>query len=284
MNIRKKTVENPGVKYVFLDIDGTLVDGNGVVPKSAADAISKARSAGHKIFICSGRSRCEMHANIMSVPLDGIVGSAGAYVEIDGEVIFHRPMTQEMNKRLFEYFVPKNMSIFVETNYELLVNDIGLDYVNRHIKWCKEHNEPYDKDLFDLAKPLADVDHPEQLGINKMLFVTNDYTLEQVKADMSDEFTVVDSGIRLPGNSGELSELGMNKGKGIECVLRYFNADVTDTIGIGDGENDIEMLRACGVGTAMGNANPVLKEIADYVTTDVDKDGLRNAFIHYGLI
>ena len=271
-------------KYVFLDIDGTLVDGNGIIPESAADAIIKARENGHKILICSGRSRCEMHDNIMSVPLDGIVGSAGAYVEIDGKVVFHRPMTPEMNKRLFEYFEPKKMSIFIETNYELLVNDIGLAYVNEHIEWCKAHNEPYDKELFDLAEPLADTPHPEQLGINKMLFVTNDYTLDQVKADMSDEFTVVDSGIRLPGNSGELSELGMNKGVGIDFVLKYFGADVTDTIGIGDGENDMEMLKACGVGIAMGNANPILREIADYVTTDVYDDGLKNAFIHYGLI
>ena len=271
-------------KYVFLDIDGTLVDGNGVVPESAFEAIVRAREHGHKIFICSGRSRCEMHDNIMSVPLDGIVGSAGAYVELDGKMVFHRPMTPDMNRKLFDYFKPKNMAIFVETNYELLVNDIGLEYVNEHIKWCKAHNEPYDKQLFDLAEPLDSIEHPEQLGINKMLFVTNDYTLDQVKADMSDEFTVVDSGIRLPGNSGELSEPGMNKGVGIEYVLNHFGADVTDAIGIGDGENDMEMLKACGVGIAMGNANPVLKGIADYVTTDVDKDGLKNAFEHYGLI
>ena len=271
-------------KYVFLDIDGTLVDGNGVIPESAAQAIDIARKNGHKVFICSGRSRCEMHANIMSVPLDGIIGSAGAYVEVDGRVIFHRPMTTEMNKKLFDYFEPKKMSIFVETNYDLLVNDIGLSYVNKHIEWCKAHGEPYDKDLFDLAKPLSEVKRPEQLGINKMLFVSNDYTLEQVKADLSDEFTVVDSGIRLPGNSGELSEPYMNKGKGIECILSHFGADVADAIGIGDGENDIEMLRCCGIGIAMGNSNPILKDIADHVTTDVDKDGLKNAFEHYGLI
>ena len=146
-----------------------------------------------------------------------------------GRWFFTVPCPPDMNRKLFDYFKPKNMAIFVETNYELLVNDIGLEYVNEHIKWCKAHNEPYDKQLFDLAEPLDSIEHPEQLGINKMLFVTN-------------------------------------------------------TIGIGDGENDMEMLKACGVGIAMGNANPVLKEIADYVTTDVDKDGLKKAFEHYGLI
>ena len=46
----------------------------------------------------------------------------------------------------------------------------------------------------------------------------------------------------------------------------------------------MEMLQTAYVGIAMGNANPLLKEIADYVTTDVQEDGLRNAFLHYHLI
>jgi len=98
------------------------------------------------------------------------------------------------------------------------------------------------------------------------------------------EFTVVDSAIALPGNSGELSEPGMHKGRGIDIVVKYFGADVADTIGIGDGENDIEMLRSAGVAIAMGNGKQALKDIADFVTTDIDKDGIWNAFMHYGLI
>ena len=271
-------------KYVFLDIDGTLVDGNGIIPDSAAEAIIQARRNGHKIIICSGRSRCEMHDNIMKVPLDGIIGSAGAYIELDGRVIFDRPMTPQMNKKLFDYFVPKKIALFLETNDEFLVNDVGCEYVAKYIEWCRENNEPYDKELFDLIKRIDNLEEHYDLKLNKLLFVTNDYTLDQVKEDMSADFTVVDSGIRLPGNSGELSEPGMNKGRGIEFLIDYFNADMADTIGVGDGENDMEMLKTCAVGIAMGNANPVLKDVADYITTDVNDDGLKNAFKHYELI
>ena len=55
-------------------------------------------------------------------------------------------------------------------------------------------------------------------------------------------------------------------------------------IAVGDGENDMEMLKTAHIGIAMGNAEQMLKDIADYVTTDVDKDGIMNAFVHYGLI
>lgn len=271
-------------KYVFLDIDGTLVDKGGRIPDSARKAIAKARENGHKIFVCSGRSRCEMHDYILAVGVDGIVGSAGAYVELDGEVIYHRPMTEEMNQRLLDYFESRGMCIFIETNEDLIVNDIGLRYVADYIKECEKHNEPYDKAFFDLSVPLSNVKEPSKLAINKLLYVTTEYDPEDIKKDLQDEFTVVDSAIALPGNSGELSEPGMHKGRGIEIVVNYFGADVKDTIGIGDGENDMEMLGSAGTAIAMGNAKPMLKEIADYVTTDIDKDGIWNAFEHYGLL
>lgn len=271
-------------KYIFLDIDGTLVGRDAVIPDSARTAINQARANGHKVFICSGRSRCEMHEDILSVPMDGIVGSAGAYVELEGKMIYHRPMTETMNTRLLDYFESRGIAILLETNEELLVNDIAQDYICQHIANCEAKNEPYDKALFDLAKPLSEVAEPAKLAVNKLLYVTMEYDPEDIKRDLQDEFTVVDSAIALPGNSGELSELGMHKGNGIRMVARYFNADLKDTIGIGDGENDMGMLEAAGIGIAMGNANPILKEVADYVTTDVGEDGIWNAFKHYGLI
>lgn len=271
-------------KYVFLDIDGTLVDKGGRIPDSARNAIVKARANGHKIFICSGRSRCEMHDYIIEVGIDGIVGSAGAYVELDGKMIYHRPMTAAMNQRLLDYFESRGMCIFIETNEDLIVNDIGLRYVENYIKECEANNEPYDKAFFDLSVPLSEVDEPAKLAINKLLYVTTEYDPEDVKNDLQDEFTVVDSAIALPGNSGELSEPGMHKGRGIDIVVKYFGADIADTIGIGDGENDMEMLRSAGIAIAMGNAKPMLKDIADYVTSDIDKDGIWNAFEHFHLI
>lgn len=271
-------------KYIFLDIDGTLIGQDAVIPDSAKEAINEARENGHKVFICSGRSRCEMHEDILCVPVDGIVGSAGAYVELDGKMIYHRPMTEEMNVRLLDYFESREMAIFLETNEDLLVNDIGLAYVNQYIEYCESHNEPYDKALFDLAKPLSQVSEPAKLAVNKLLYVTKEYDPKEIRRDLQDEFTVVDSAIVLPGNSGELSELGMHKGNGINIVAKYFGVDLKDTIGIGDGENDMEMLQSAGIGIAMGNASPILKDIADFVTTDVGDDGIRNAFLHYGLI
>ncbi|MBQ7644837.1 MAG: HAD hydrolase family protein, partial [Spirochaetales bacterium] len=58
----------------------------------------------------------------------------------------------------------------------------------------------------------------------------------------------------------------------------------TQYMAFGDGGNDRAMLQSAPVGVAMGNAWTETKEVADYITTDVDDNGIRNALVHYGLI
>lgn len=270
-------------KYIFLDIDGTLVGRNARIPDSARRAVEEARKNGHKVFICSGRSRCEMHDELLNIEVDGIVGSAGAYVELDGEMIYHRPMTEEMNAKLFDYFERNKMAIMVETNDELYLNKKAMKWTKRFSLYCKLTGKPYDKGLFDLSQPIEDVKEPAKLPINKILYIMCKKKIDEVRADLQD-YTIVDCAIKLNGSSGEISEYGMHKGNGINIVAERFGIDIKDTVGVGDGENDFEMLKVAGISIAMGNANEALKEIADYVTTDVDEDGIYNAFKHYGLI
>ena len=57
-----------------------------------------------------------------------------------------------------------------------------------------------------------------------------------------------------------------------------------ETMAFGDGGNDIDMLKYAGIGVAMGNAGDNVKEIADYITTSVDDDGITNALKHFNVI
>ena len=67
-------------------------------------------------------------------------------------------------------------------------------------------------------------------------------------------------------------------------VILHLNVDSKDTIAFGDAKIDIPMFEICGYGVAMGNAGKETKEAADYITTDVNDDGMYNAFKHLGLI
>ena len=61
-------------------------------------------------------------------------------------------------------------------------------------------------------------------------------------------------------------------------MLDYFKGSIEDTIALGDSTNDLAMIEHAQIGVAMGNASEELKEKADYITKDVDDDGLYHAF------
>ena len=83
---------------------------------------------------------------------------------------------------------------------------------------------------------------------------------------------------------GDLSPAGITKANAIAMLLKHLGRDVEDTIAFGDAKIDISMFELCNYAVAMGNAGAETKEAADYITTDVNEDGIWNAFKHLGLI
>ena len=67
----------------------------------------------------------------------------------------------------------------------------------------------------------------------------------------------------------------------MRCINRRIGAADDETMAIGDGENDVGMIALAGVGVAMGNASDFVKSRADYVTNDVDEDGIANAIARF---
>ena len=67
-------------------------------------------------------------------------------------------------------------------------------------------------------------------------------------------------------------------------MAEHLNFDAHNTIAFGDGGNDTSMIKAAGIGVAMGNALESLKQEADHTTTSVDDDGVLNALRHLNLI
>ena len=66
-------------KIIFLDVDGTLVDYENHLPGSAVAAVRQARANGHRIYICTGRSKAEIYPELWDIGLDGMIGGNGSY-------------------------------------------------------------------------------------------------------------------------------------------------------------------------------------------------------------
>ena len=81
-------------KYLFFDIDGTLMGPSKQVTPKTANGIKQARENGHKCFLCTGRAPVSIMKSIREIGFDGIISSAGGFVNIGGKYIFENFINQ----------------------------------------------------------------------------------------------------------------------------------------------------------------------------------------------
>ena len=86
------------------------------------------------------------------------------------------------------------------------------------------------------------------------------------------------------GTGYDVVPKGRNKARTIKKLIEILGYEMKDVIALGDGYNDISMINTVGFGIAMGNACDELKEVADYITDDIDKDGVYKAFKYLNMI
>lgn len=276
-------------KIVFLDVDGTLINYETKCPDSAKKAVELARVAGNKVYICTGCSKAEIEQRDLP-ELDGMIGGNGAYVEDNGEVVMHQGLSKEDVRHIVDWCNDRHLGFYLEANSGMYCNDYMLEQgPATMIKYATGKGA-------DLAKAEASASgfvnsfihlQGEDLyrdDVNKISFILSSY---QDHLDSKKEFP--DLIANTWGGKGELAlfgdlgPAGITKKHAIEVLLNHLGADQKDTISFGDAKIDLSMFELCAYNVAMGNGGPEIKEAADYVTTDVDDDGLYNAFSYLKL-
>ena len=126
-------------KILFIDVDGTLVDYENHLPESAVRAIRAARAAGHRVYICTGRSKAEVYPPLWEIGLDGMIGGNGSYVEDHGKVVMHQLITPEQARRIadwlhsrkLEFYLESNNGLFASEHFETAAQDAIQEYSRR---------------------------------------------------------------------------------------------------------------------------------------------------------
>ena len=275
-------------KILFLDIDGTIVDFNNNIPPSAAAAIDAARKNGHKVYLCTGRSKPERCDDLMqAVPVDGIICSYGAYIESDGKVLFHRTIEPETVTQIINLLYDRGLVFYEETE---LATYCDGDFLETGSKIFARY-EGREYNPADAVK-YVDVFFPH------MLYGADVYSVSPEKISYSlnsmADYEAVQSAFpqHYHGKWGgtdfltfaDITSGDISKDKGILKVVSHLGMKTEDTIAFGDGDSDVKMFDVCGTGVAMGNASAGAKAAADYVTAPITEDGLYKAFLHLGLI
>lgn len=270
---------------LFLDVDGTLINYQGILPESARLAVNQARANGHKVYICTGCSKAEIEDRKWNLELDGMIGGNGCYIESNQQVIFHNPLTIEECKHFVDWCSQKSIAFRLECNDGIFISEDYLEKsLEARIKYS-QGNQVSSSAKAVVNESLIEGEPLIRSDVNKGGFVLRTY---QDYLDAVTEFE--DLKIGTWGGKGELALYGdisranTSKANAIKQLLAYLNADIQDTIAFGDAKIDIPMFEVCGYSVAMGNAGDECKAAADYISDDVDNDGLLKAFRKLNLI
>ena len=273
-------------KLIFLDIDGTLTEpGKNVPPLSAVEAVRRAREKGHKVVLCSGRNYVMLFP-VLEFGFDGLIASAGGYIEYGGQVVYDCPMTKEQQDRVLDVFKEsgiyrtiggKNNSYTDEGFKEFLAGDAQSKANSELLRWRIQIENELG------IRPMSEYDGEPIYG---MAFMSRGADrLKRPMEVLQDDFDFCIQGEDACGIvNGELASKAFNKGKAVERLCEFLGISRTDTIAVGDSMNDLEMLQAAETGVCMANGSPARRKIADMVCPSVTEDGLYSAFERLRLI
>lgn len=250
-------------KAVFFDIDGTLLDClNGItdITPVVKKTIRKLQDDGSYVFIASGRPYAFISSEILNFGFDGYIFTNGAQVRVEDKLIYKRSFHKNFTKELILNCKKLNIQYILQgEKYSYLNNEFEelYSYYDSYGISRKYLTGDYDIDKVDVFKM-------DMLCSSKQAL---DYCFSQVNDDYNYNF---DSS----SNVFELYSRRDSKASGIIKVLEYLNIPLENSYAFGDDINDIEMLEAVGCGIAMGNASDKVKNHADEVTAEVQKDGV----------
>lgn len=255
------------IRAAFFDIDGTLLSfRTHTVSPGTVQALQQLRKKGIYTFISSGRPKILIPP--MPLEFDGYVTMNGGYCFMDNHVLLRNPIPQEETDRWLRFAREQGICTMIFTEREMFINT---------------HTDPVGVAIRDQLE----FEMPPLLDINDMIGRETYQIIAVMPASRDAEVLSMLPHCRLPRWHPAFSDVvavGNSKASGIGSILQHLGLRQDECIAFGDGANDIEMLQYCGIGVAMGDADPLVKSHADYVTTSVDNEGILHALQHFGIL
>ena len=263
---------------VFFDADGTVSHLIKGVPASAEAAIHALQAKGHLAFLCTGRSRALVDEPLERIGFDGIIASAGAYLEKDGIVLYNQELSCEDARTVLDILRRTGLVPVME----------GKDYMYYDPEEYTNDVDWYAEDITRiLGRKFRTIrDNEDRMFINKISAkaVAGSDVAAAVEG-LKPWFTaIIHESEGFAGGTVEFVPNGYSKALGMAVACRLWDIPVEDTVCFGDSNNDLEMFSYAHTKVAMRNASPKLLEMADYVTEDMFHFGIRNGLRYLGLI
>ena len=277
-------------KFLFYDIDGTLMGKSKKITEKTKWAIEQAQREGHKAFLCTGRAPTSISDDLKEIPFDGIICSAGGFVIVDGEFIFENFMNQYILSEVMTLFINNHILFTLETK-KALYQTPGVNefFEQRHLTDCQDNLELARflqiRRANENRRPIKEFDILKT-GVTKVCFIAPDKQAFENCVPFLDEFFNIVTFSKEDDDfvNGEIILKHCTKADGIIKVVDYYDGRMEDTIGFGDSMNDYQMLEKVNIGVVYEDASDNLKALGKYFFTDPDDDGIYKVMKEIGLI
>ena len=259
-------------KLLAIDMDGTALNSQKKISPRTAAAIENLLKRGVHVVTSTGRGLAELsdYKKEFALMNYGILLTGGiVYDFFKGTPIVTHAVDYEIILKLIDFGLEERAMIHLLTlNHSVAREDdiqnmaafgmkIYFDMFNRICLRTDDFKQYVRENPGAVVK--VNLYHRDKASRDKNL-------ARMSKLNLSISFA--------ESNNLEASPVGITKASGLRELCDFLNVDIAETVAVGDGLNDKEILQAAGFAVAMGNARDEIKRLADFVTLDNDSDGV----------
>jgi len=247
-------------------LDGTLLNKTGQVDSDVIEAIHQLKENEYEPLLATGRSPIEVSEVIRTTNIHSGIFMNGQVVIFKGEILIHHKIPKETIERLLQFAK--------ENGHGITCYNVNAFKIIETVPFAQEAYGYIHTPTPDVVPAF----YKEQ-EINMLLLLSRDNNDEAYQQAFPELRFIRNFPYAL-----DVITTGNSKATGIRALIRTLNNNSITTYAFGDGANDLEMFQEVDIAIAMGNAIPLLKEKADYVSVDHDKGGVIQGLKHYHLI
>ena len=280
---------------IALDMDGTLLNEEGVISRENTEAILHAQSLGHIVMIATGRSYMDAERQLRLAGLEcPVVSLNGAVVTLpDRTIAASTPLNKEdiipllrwMNEipeLYYEVYTEDN--VYVELDKRVRLEKLSAlkdDEVPEEVSWLLKAmiDQQFQQAAVTYVESMEEIWSKEDTLIYKTLaFSLNRELLKEASTRFASIPGLIITASHV--NNIEINHKDANKGNGVGMLAAHYGIPAGEVAVMGDSYNDLPMFEMAGYRIAMENAAPILKETADFITLSNTEHGVAAGLRH----
>lgn len=249
------------IKMIAFDLDGTLISHDGKISNKVIQSFKKLKELGIILVPTTGRTIHSVIniAKILDIYEDNYLGifNTGAAI-------------QELNSSKLIYSQSLSIKDYLSIKDNLNNKYFLSVYTHEYIYLEEDPIEELLQDNENLQMEIKKLDIKKELPISRINIMGKKEILDKFKPNsFFDKYYLV----RNIPTSIEIINKNTSKGEAVKYLANRYNISLDEVLCIGDGNNDISMLKLVKYSVAMGNASDEVKKYAKFITDSVEKDG-----------